>query len=105
MKDVKVGDKLAGSWGYSMTLWFFGKVVGVTPKQVIVQEVRHQSLGGEMWHEKVVPLWDENDERQSHKGFHRVKNHLDKDYIWIPQYRVLLYPYDENQEYFENHMD
>jgi len=105
LKDVKVGDKLAGSWGYSMTLWFFGEVVKVTPKQVVVQEVQHSSLGGKPWEEKVVPMWDLPDKRQADGGLYRVKNDPDKDYVWIPKYRVLLYPYDTNKEYFENHMD
>ena len=101
MKNVKVGDILAGSWGYSMTLWSFCEVEKVTAKQVVLRELQNEHLGGEQWNELVRPILGSTDRR----GSFRIKNDIDKDYIWDPQYRCLLYPFEKNREYRENHMD
>ena len=104
MKDVKVGDVLAGSWGYSMTLWMFGEVVKVTPKQVVIRELMKQDIGGQLWELEVKPVLGKYDTRHPDTE-HRVKNDIDKDYVWIPKYRCLLYHYDPNKKFLENHMD
>jgi len=100
--QVKEGDVVAGSWGYSMTLWSFFKVKKVTPKQVVLDELKNETLGGEMWNMKVRPT-NIIDNRMG--GPYRVKNDPTKDYIWIPGRRVILRQYDPNSECFENHMD
>ena len=98
--QVKEGDVLAGSWGYSMTLWSFVRVQKVTPKQVVLAELKNQHLGGEMWNEKV----NASDMIDPRGRTFRVKN--DKpDYIWNPTFRCLYRPYDPMKDYRENHMD
>ena len=98
--QVKEGDILAGSWGYSMTLWSFVRVAKVTPKQVVLEELRSYSPGGEQWNLKVVAT----DVKDSRGRTFRVKN--DKpDYIWNPTFKCLYHPYDPNRDYRENHMD
>jgi len=98
--NVKEGDILAGSWGYSMTLWSFVRVVRTTPKQVVLQELEKNELGGEMWRMKVTAGGNFDNRGRTF----RVKNNK-PDYIWNPTYRCLYHPFDENKEYFENHMD
>jgi len=97
---VEVGDVLAGSWGYSMRLYSFVRVERVTPKQVVLRELKNESLGGPQWDEIVKPT-SEIDPRG--RTF-RVKN--DKpDYIWNPTFKCLYRPYEPDAKYTENHMD
>ena len=98
--QVKVGDVLAGSWGYSMTLWSFVKVIKVTPKQVVLQELKSQALEGPEYHRRVVPL-DQPDPRGTTFRFQNNK----PDYIWNPKYRCLYRQYFQDKECFENRMD
>jgi len=102
MKDVKVGDILAGSWGYSMRLYTFAEVEKVTPKQVVLRELDRETVGGEMWNLHVRPIMGSTG---NHLGTIRVKNQLDKDYVWIPKIRCLMYRYNPDEKYTEDHMD
>jgi len=99
--QVKKGDILSGSWGYSMTLWSFYRVEKVTPKQVVLAELKSNTLGGQMWHLKVEP----SDIVDTREPLVRVKNDPNRDYIWIPGKRIILHQYDPNKECFEDHMD
>jgi len=100
MKEVKVGDILAGTWGYSMRLVSFFKVKKVTPKQVVLQELKSQWVGGPEWNSEVKPTIEDDREDPI-----RIKNDLTKDYIFVPRKRILLYQYDPNEHYTEDHMD
>jgi hypothetical protein len=97
--QVKIGDILAGSWGYSMTLWCFCKVVKVTPKQVVLRELKHTTLGGHQGALHVEPIIDDFREGQI-----RCAN-KNPDYIWVKHLRCLLRPFDPTKQYIENHMD
>jgi len=101
MKDVKVGDILAGRWGYSMVLYAFYEVEKVTEKQVALRELNKRSLGGEQWSERVEPVLGSTYDKRKF----RVRNDITKDYLWDSKLRSLIYPYDPNREYIENHMD
>ena len=53
--DLKKGEVLAGSWGYSMTLWDFYEVVSVSPKSVMLRGMKKRTIGGSLESLEVQP--------------------------------------------------
>ena len=51
----EVGDIWAGTWGYSMRLATFAKVVGVTGKSVVFEILGNRVVGGDSWRPLVMP--------------------------------------------------
>jgi len=105
--NVKVGDVIHTSWGYSMTLHDFYRIEKLTPKTAVVQLMKKEVLGGGMGALLVKPT-DEVDRCHSFGEPQRVKiRGLDKKpYVFIRGCQLAyLEPYDPNREYLENHMD
>lgn len=98
--EVKVNDILAGTWGYSMTLVNFFKVVRLTPKQVVLRELRKRSLTS-----NPAALIVEPGEDFDHRNGEIRLTNKHPEYIWHPRLRSLLTHYDPSQQYVENHMD
>ena len=98
--DVKKGEILAGSWGYSMTLWDFYEVVSTSPKTVVLRKLKNKVIGGtqeslEVQPDLYSPLYEE----------FRIKNDPNQDTLFIRGKNILLNRFDPDRLYVENHID
>lgn len=98
--EVKVGDVVSGTWGYSMTLFSAYRVEKVTPKQVVLRELEIDRGVGEPWH---LPCWPSN-RPMNDRPTVRIKNDNEK-YLYIRDKRLLLSKYVPGTIEYENHMD
>lgn len=53
--EIKTGSILYSSWGYSMCLVNFYKVIGRTEKRLYLQELKEEIVSGDSWHGHVMP--------------------------------------------------
>lgn len=90
----KVGDILAGTWGYEATLWTFAKVVGVSGKSVRVQELEAESFnmktGGMEWQVRLTDKTVGPVKTRLVKAGYNGSYHVRWDNV------VTLYPYHGN---------
>jgi len=85
MNNIKVGDILAGTWGYGMTIPAFFKVTKITPKRVkMIQydgEMIESADGGYFQRGYEVPDW--NDEQGEAVGIVKTSEWNGEEYLWV----------------------
>ena len=102
----KVGDILAGTWGYSMTIPMFVQVIGVTPKSVRCRQLRVLNDNGFQGHDAMARKDDFKPENGNFPNtfLARVKGEPGEEYVMCPSPRCYLMPWDGRGLYYD-HMD
>ena len=92
----KVGDILAGTWGYSMTIPMFVQVIGVTPKSVRCRQLRVLNDNGFQGHDAMARKDDFEPENRNFPNtfLARVKGEPGEEYVMCPSPRCYLRPWN-----------
>ena len=95
----KVGDILAGTWGYSMTIPMFVQVIGVTPKSVRCRKLRTLNDNGFQGHDAMA----QKDDFVGAPFIARVRQGYDgKPYIYAQNCHLELW---DGRGLYYDHMD
>jgi hypothetical protein len=102
----KVGDILAGTWGYSMIIPMFVQVIGVTPKSVRCRQLRVLNDNGFQGHDAMARKDDFEPESRNFPNtfLARVKGKPGEEYVMCPSPRCYLRPWDGRGLSYD-HMD
>ena len=103
MKDLKVGDILAGTWGCGMTIPAFFKVTKITPKRVKMAQYDGKMIesadGGYFQRGYEVPNY--NDEQGEAVGIWHTTE-WGEEYLWVRMsngQHLIAEPWDEKPVY------
>lgn len=97
--EIKVGDVFVDSWGYSMVLYDFYKVIGKTTASLKLQKLQKNRIGGDGWNPRVVPS-DVPDGKPITKRFNNGSVKID-DY----NYMFFYNPVTGNENFTEDYND
>jgi len=103
--EIKVGDILVSSWGYSMILNSWYQVVKRTAKTVTVREICSKTVNGNGFQGESMPIPDQFHVGANADVFHSKKLHHngDRPFIKMTDYEY-AYLWDGTPEPFD-HLD
>lgn len=104
MKKIEVGDILYASWGYSMTLPAWARVIKRTPKMATIVELASEFVTGDWAGGTSMPILDERKRHTEAKTF-KVKERDGGEFLdGAKSYGKYWHHWDGEPKY-HNHAD
>lgn len=82
--EIETGAILYSSWGYSMCLVDFYRVIGRTEKRLYLLELKREIVSGDSWHGEVMPT-DKVEKAE------KLTAYFSKNYFRIDGHRLKLF--------------